>query len=105
MYLTRQPLSLSCRFVTAQRIAQHYYATMSSRDQYTAAAGANPDLSKKLGDLRAFLGKHRTVMLVTRAPDGALHARTMAPAEITPDWKFRFLYDRDSYKDNEIENE
>jgi len=48
---------------------------------------------------------HGTVMLVTRAPEGALHARTMAPAEITADWKFRFIYDRESYKDKEVENE
>lgn len=44
-------------------------------------------------------------MLVTKSPKGELHARTMAPAEITPDWKFRFIYDRDSYKDKEVDNE
>ncbi|ORY31675.1 hypothetical protein BCR39DRAFT_526235 [Naematelia encephala] len=74
-------------------------------DQYTASSGATPSLDEKLSALRGFLKKHRTVLLTSRAPSGQLHARCMAPAEITPDWKFRFIYDRDSYKDNEIEND
>jgi hypothetical protein len=42
---------------------------------------------------------------VTRSGDGALHARTMAPAEITKDWKFRFTYDKESHKDDELDEE
>ncbi|WVQ84532.1 hypothetical protein IAT38_006686 [Cryptococcus sp. DSM 104549] len=74
-------------------------------DQYTAAAGASPSLSQKLSDLRAFLGAQHTVVLVTHAPDGALHGRVMAVSKITPDWKFQFIYDKDSYKDTEVEND
>ena len=77
----------------------------SGTAQYEEAAGAAPSLTEKLTDVRGFLAKRKAVMLVTRAPNGSLHSRCMAPAEITPDWKFRFLYDRDSYWDKELENE
>lgn len=71
-------------------------------DQYTQASGAGPALSEKLDALRAFVGRHKIVMLVTRAPGGALHSRCMAIADITPDWKIRFIYDNESYKDTEV---
>ncbi|WVF67239.1 hypothetical protein IAT40_001987 [Kwoniella sp. CBS 6097] len=74
-------------------------------DQYTAAASSSPSLTEKLADLRSFLNSIKSVILTTHAPDGSLHARVMAIAEITPDWKFRFIYDRESYKDVEVEND
>lgn len=77
----------------------------SGKAQYTEQAGEAPTLTQKLTDVRAFLKKRNGVMLVTHAPNGDLHSRCMVPAEITPDWKFRFIYDRDSYWDKEIENE
>lgn len=124
MSFVRQPLILSRRLVnssTASRtqsllrspittsipVRQFHYTPrkMSGNDQYSAKAAAEPGLAQKLTDLRAFIKKHKTLMLVTRAPDGALHARVMAPAEITPDWKFRFIYDNTSYKETEFDNE
>lgn len=80
-------------------------ASADKKDQYSASAEKEHPLNTKLTDLRTFLGKHKTVMLTTRAPNGALHARIMAIAQITPDWKFRFLYDGDSYKEKEVDNE
>jgi len=77
----------------------------SGTAQYETQAGENPSLTEKLSAVRGFLAKRKAVMLVTHAPNGDLHSRCMAPAEITPDWKFRFIYDRDSYWDKEIENE
>lgn len=74
-------------------------------DQYSATASESPSLTTKLTDARAFLANHKTVLLTTRSPKGALHARTMAVAEITPDWKFRFIYDNESYKEKEVESE
>ena len=71
-------------------------------DQYTQSSGAGPALSEKLSALRSFVGRHKVVMLVTRAPDSALHSRCMAIADITPDWKIRFIYDNESYKDTEV---
>jgi general stress protein 26 len=55
--------------------------------------------------LNGFLDKHKFVLLTCRAPDGSLHARTMAIADKTKDMKVRFIYDRDSYKETEIDNE
>ncbi|ORX39390.1 hypothetical protein BD324DRAFT_619499 [Kockovaella imperatae] len=78
---------------------------MSGKDQYTASAGKSVSLSQKLDDLHAFIKKHKTVMLVTRSPSGSLHSRVMVPADITKDMKIRFIYDRDSYKDKEVEND
>jgi general stress protein 26 len=74
-------------------------------DSYSKTASEEPGLTQKLTDARTFLGNHKTVLLTTRAPNGALHARTMAVAEITPDWKFRFIYDNESYKEKEVDNE
>ena len=78
---------------------------MSGNDEYSKKAEAERPLGEKLADLRAFIKKHHTVLFTTHAPDGSLHARVMAPAEITPDWKFRFLYDRESHKDAEVDSE
>jgi hypothetical protein len=78
---------------------------MSGNDQYSKKAAAEPGLNQKLTDLRTFMGKHKTVLFTTRAPDGSLHARVMAVGEITPDWKFRFLYDNESYKETEVQEE
>ena len=78
---------------------------MSGNDEYSKTAETDPSLSEKLGDLRAFIKKHRTVSLTTHAPSGDLHARVMIPGEITPDWRFLFLYDSDSYKETEVQNE
>ncbi|KAK4683679.1 hypothetical protein P7C73_g6554, partial [Tremellales sp. Uapishka_1] len=75
------------------------------KDQYSAKASAEPSLSERLVTLRAFIKSHSTVTLTTRAPDGSLHSRTMAPAEITKDWLFRFVFDKDSYKETEVEND
>ena len=77
----------------------------SGNDQYSKEAAANPPLSQKLADLRAFTKKHKTLLFTTRDDDGSLHARVMAPAEITPDWKFRFIYDCESHKEAEVDNE
>jgi general stress protein 26 len=65
----------------------------------------NPSLDEKLSALNKFLDNHKCVLLTTRAPDGSLHARTMAIAEKTKDMKIRFIYDNESYKENEIDNE
>ena len=81
------------------------YRKMSGKDQYTAASGIDVPLSEKVAAFNGFMEKHRTVMLVTRAPSGALHSRCMAAADVTKDLKIRFIYDRDSYKDKEVENE
>lgn len=79
---------------------------MSGTDEYSKAVNQdNIPLNTKLEDLRGFLGKHKTVLFTTRAPDGSLHARVMAIGQITPDWKFRFLYDNESYKETEVNNE
>jgi general stress protein 26 len=80
-------------------------ASGSGNDQHSAKSGASPSLTEKLTALRGFLGKHKTVMLTTHAPDGSLHSRCMVPAEITKDWRFRFIYDCESYKDTEIGKE
>ncbi|ODN73396.1 hypothetical protein L202_07924 [Cryptococcus amylolentus CBS 6039] len=74
-------------------------------DQYTAAAAAAPSITQKLADLKGLLSSQRTVLLVTHAPNGQLHSRVMAPAQISPDWKFYFIYDRDSYKNIEVQND
>ncbi|RXK41477.1 hypothetical protein M231_01185 [Tremella mesenterica] len=74
-------------------------------DQYTSASSTSPSLTDKLTDLRGFLNNRKAVMLVTRSPKGDLHARCMAVAEITKDWKLRFIYDRESYKETEVEND
>ncbi|WWC91861.1 uncharacterized protein L201_006808 [Kwoniella dendrophila CBS 6074] len=74
-------------------------------DQYTAAASAAPSLSEKLATLRGFLKAQKATIFTTRAKDGSLHARTMAIAEITPDWKFRYIYDKESHKDEEVEQD
>ncbi len=66
---------------------------------------STPDLTTKLSDVRAFLSKRKSVMLTTRAPGGSLHSRCMVIAEISPDWKFRFIYSKDSYWDKEMINE
>ena len=107
MSLLRQPILNTCRrSPTSLYIARlPNIRTMSGKDQYTAKAVNDPSLTEKLVDLRAFIKAQGSVNLVSRAPDGSLHARCMAPAEITPDWKFRFIYDRDSYKEKEVENE
>ena len=77
----------------------------TNKDQYTAEAGVQIPVAQKLADLDTFMKKHRMVMLTTRSPSGEMHSRCMAPADITKDWKIRFIYDRDSYKDKEVENE
>lgn len=77
----------------------------SGNDQYSKEAAANPSLSQKLADLRGFTKKQKTVLFTTRDTDGSLHARVMVPAEITPDWKFRFIYDAESHKEAEVDNE
>jgi hypothetical protein len=89
---------------------RYFHATMSGNAQsgnaqYTESAAVAPDLTEKLSAVRGFISKRKAVMLTTHAPNGDLHSRCMAIGEITPDWKFRFLYDRDSYWDKEIENE
>ena len=100
----RQPILLLSRQTRIQA-TKFVIRNMSGTPQYTAAAGADAPLTEKLSAVRGFLAKRKAVMFTTRAPNGALHSRCMAPAEITPDWKFRFIYDRDSYWDTEIENE
>ena len=104
IFIIRQPILLLSR-QTSIRTTKLVIRNMSGTAQYTAAAGADASLAEKLSAVRGFLTKRKAVMLTTRAPNGALHSRCMAPAEITPDWKFRFIYDRDSYWDTEIENE
>ncbi|KIR24694.1 hypothetical protein I307_06586 [Cryptococcus deuterogattii 99/473] len=74
-------------------------------DQYSAASASNPSLTQKLTDLRSLLSTQKTVILVTHAPNGRLHGRVMAIAEITKDWKFFFIYDRESYKEQEVDND
>lgn len=66
---------------------------------------ANPSFEEKLSALNGFLDRHKCVLLTCRAPDGSLHARTMAIADRTKDLKVRFIYDRESYKETEIDNE
>ncbi|KAL7424457.1 hypothetical protein Q5752_000141 [Cryptotrichosporon argae] len=77
----------------------------SAPDAYSQAALAAPPIEEKLAALRGFLAKHSTVILTTRAPTGHLHARVMAIAEVADDWKLRFIYDADSYKDTEVEKD
>ncbi|WVO24679.1 uncharacterized protein IAS62_006049 [Cryptococcus decagattii] len=74
-------------------------------DQYSAASASNLSLTQKLTDLRSLLSTQKTVILVTHAPNGRLHGRVMAIAEITKDWKFFFIYDRESYKEQEVDND
>ena len=75
-------------------------------DEYSKQVqNEQPSLNEKLADARAFIASHKTVLLTTRSPNGQLHARTMAIAEVTPDWKFRFIYDGESYKEKEVDNE
>ncbi|WVQ66846.1 hypothetical protein V866_001873 [Kwoniella sp. B9012] len=74
-------------------------------DQYSAASSASPSLTEKLTTLRAFFKAQKAVILTTRDSDGSLHARVMAVAEITPDWKFRFIYDKESHKDVEVQQD
>ncbi|KAK8853368.1 hypothetical protein IAR55_004072 [Kwoniella newhampshirensis] len=74
-------------------------------DQYTAASGTSPSLTDKLSTLRGFLNTQKSVMLTTVSDDGSLHARCMAISEITKDWKFRFVYDKESHKDAEVKND
>ncbi|WVN90916.1 uncharacterized protein L203_106161 [Cryptococcus depauperatus CBS 7841] len=74
-------------------------------DQYTAASISAPTLSQKLIDLKALLSAQKSVILVTHAPNGRLHGRVMHIAQITPDWRFYFIYDNQSYKDVEIDND
>lgn len=106
---TKQTRSLSLRMATTSltRPATRYFSTTTIKmsDQYSSTASASPSLTEKLTDARTFLSNHKTVLLTTRAPAGSLHARTMAVAEITPDWKFRFIYDNESYKEKEVESE
>jgi len=83
----------------------HLRAMSSGKDQYTAASGVDVSFSEKLADFQTFMKKHGLVMLTTRGPSGALHSRCMAPANTTSDLKMQFIYDRDSYKDTEVENE
>jgi general stress protein 26 len=71
----------------------------------TKAQESSPSFEEKLTALNGFLDKHKFVLLTCRAPDGSLHARTMAIADKTKDMKVRFIYDRDSYKETEIDNE
>ena len=71
----------------------------------TKAQESSPSLEEKLTTLNGFLDKHKFVLLTSRAPDGSLHARTMAIADKTKDMRVRFIYDRDSYKETEIDNE
>jgi general stress protein 26 len=78
---------------------------MSGNDSYSSSTQTSPTLTEKLSALRGFVGRHKSVLLTTRSPNGQLHSRVMAPAEITRDWRFRFLYDNESYKEKEVENE
>jgi general stress protein 26 len=71
----------------------------------TKAQESSPSFEEKLTALNGFLDKHKFVLLTSRAPDGSLHARTMAIADKTKDMRVRFIYDRDSYKETEIDNE
>lgn len=81
------------------------YAHTESKMAATQKQQDAPALDEKLSALNSFLDTHKFVLLTCRAPDGSLHARTMAIAEKTKDLKIRFIYDRDSYKDTEIDNE
>jgi hypothetical protein len=99
---TLRPLALTRSATLSLRT---FTATPNMSDQYSATAKEDPSLTAKLTDARKFLANHKTVLLTTRAPNGALHARTMAVAEITRDWKFRFIYDNESYKEKEVDNE
>lgn len=82
-----------------------FTTTLKMSDEYSKTAKEEPGLTQKLTDARTFMGNHKVVLLTTRSPAGALHARTMAIAEITKDWKFRFIYDNESYKEKEVDNE
>lgn len=64
-----------------------------------------PPLQEKVAALTGYLDKHKFLLLTTRAPDGSMHARTMAPAERTKDLRFKFIYDNTSYKETELDNE
>jgi len=86
------------RTFTTCRILQNKMASTQKQEDA-------PALDEKLSALNGFLDKHKFVLLTCRAPDGSLHARTMAIADKTKDMKIRFIYDRDSYKDTEIDNE
>lgn len=82
------------------------HTTYKMSDEYSKkAVNEQPTLNEKLNDARAFIKSHKTVLLTTRSPNGQLHARTMAIAEVTADWKFRFIYDGESYKEKEVDNE
>jgi general stress protein 26 len=72
---------------------------------HTKDISTAPALDTKITDLSAYLDKHKFLLLTTRAPNGALHARTMAPAERTKDMRLKFIYDNTSYKENELDNE
>jgi hypothetical protein len=87
-------------FTTSCRTLQNKHKMASTQKQEAA-----PSLDEKLSALNGFLDKHKFVLLTCRAPDGSLHARTMAIADKTKDMKIRFIYDRDSYKETEIDNE
>lgn len=93
----RLPVLRPRQFTTC-RIQQNKMASTQKQE-------ANPSLDEKLNALNGFLDKHKFVLLTCRAPDGSLHARTMAIADKTKDMKVRFIYDRDSYKETEIDNE
>lgn len=81
------------------------FAHSESKMAATRNQEDSPSLEDKLSGLNTFLDKYSNVLLTTRAPDGSLHARTMAIAEKTKDMRIKFIYDRDSYKDDEIDNE
>ena len=74
-------------------------------DEYSKQAAGQPSLEEKIADARHFVDSHKTVLLTTRSPNGQLHARTMAIAQVTDDWKIRFIYDGESYKEREVDNE
>ena len=100
MVIIRQPVFTLRQFTHKARLINRTMASNSVQNQQ-----GSPDLTEKLSAVKGFLDKRKSVMLVTRAPNGSLHSRCMAVAEITPDWKFRFLYDKDHYWDKEMINE
>ena len=93
----RLPIPRPRQFTTC-RIQQNKMASTQKQE-------SSPSFEEKLSALNGFLDKHKFVLLTCRAPDGSLHARTMAIADKTKDMKVRFIYDRDSYKETEIDNE
>jgi hypothetical protein len=96
---SRFPIARPRQFTSCQTLQN------TNKMASTKAQESSPSFEEKLTALNGFLDKHKFVLLTCRAPDGSLHARTMAIADKTKDMKVRFIYDRDSYKETEIDNE